>query len=548
MTRVTHNLVQGTDEWRHFRFEHDGASEAAAMLGLSDKVSRTELLDMKCTGTEREFSEWVVKNVLDYGHEVEAMARPIIEEIFHINLYPVTCSIGRRSASCDGLTLDDEFAFEHKQWNEALVASVQKGIVPDTHMPQVQQIMDVTGASKVIFVVSDGTREKMVWTEVSPDPVWQKRIRDGWDQFNEDRRNHVPVVHAEKPEADAVMQLPALSIQTSGAISIISNLDLFGQKLNEYVDALNIEPTDDQGFANADAAVKTLQKAQDALEAAEASALAQAADVDSMRRTVALYKDIARNARLMLEKMVKARKEQIKNEALIKAKDSFDGYVRDLEKETYPISLVVSRPDFIFAAKNKRTLVSLHDALNTALASGKIEVSNSAKQVREKLAWYKESAKGYDFLFPDMQSIIQKPMDDFQMVVNNRIAQHKVDEAKKLEADRARIQAEEERKAKAIIGAERQKVQLEQEAKAQLKVKEERETAEAARLTAMGEIVAAERIGSIAKNYMANVKDKDSVINSAKSELSAFRHKYTGIGSLKGVMAAIDLFFNNQEK
>jgi predicted phage-related endonuclease len=75
------------------------------MLGISTLVTRTELLHMKATGTAQEFSDWVQKNILDYGHQVEALARPLVEELIGEDLYPVTCSDGRLSASCDGLTM-----------------------------------------------------------------------------------------------------------------------------------------------------------------------------------------------------------------------------------------------------------------------------------------------------------------------------------------------------------------------------------------------------------------------------------------------------------
>ena len=77
-----HELTQGSDEWAALRLTHHGASEAAAMLGLSKKTTRSELLRIKHTGMPKEFSDWVQKNILDYGHEVEAMARPIIEGLF----------------------------------------------------------------------------------------------------------------------------------------------------------------------------------------------------------------------------------------------------------------------------------------------------------------------------------------------------------------------------------------------------------------------------------------------------------------------------------
>ena len=55
----THKLEQGSDLWHQFRLDHFGASEAAAMLGLSTKVKRNELLHIKHTGQAKEYSDWV---------------------------------------------------------------------------------------------------------------------------------------------------------------------------------------------------------------------------------------------------------------------------------------------------------------------------------------------------------------------------------------------------------------------------------------------------------------------------------------------------------
>ena len=37
-----------------------------------------------------------------------------------MDLFHVTCSLDKLSASYDGLTFDGEIAWEHKQWNEEL--------------------------------------------------------------------------------------------------------------------------------------------------------------------------------------------------------------------------------------------------------------------------------------------------------------------------------------------------------------------------------------------------------------------------------------------
>ncbi len=223
LTREIHNLLQGSDEWHAFRFTHHGASEAAAMLGLSKKVTRTELVRMKATGLAKEFSDWVQENILDYGHEVEALARPLAEKILADDLYPVTCSLGAESASCDGLTMAETIGFEHKQWNADLAASVAAGFLPEDHVPQVQQQLMVTGAEKWMFMVSDGTEENMVWMWVYPNAAWFDRIRAGWEQFDIDVANYKQVDLVEKPTAEPIAALPALVVQTEGKV-VSSNL------------------------------------------------------------------------------------------------------------------------------------------------------------------------------------------------------------------------------------------------------------------------------------------------------------------------------------
>ena len=59
MNRQRHDLIPNSPEHHAFRATHTGASEAAAMLGLSKHTTRDELLWMKKTGAAKEFSEWV---------------------------------------------------------------------------------------------------------------------------------------------------------------------------------------------------------------------------------------------------------------------------------------------------------------------------------------------------------------------------------------------------------------------------------------------------------------------------------------------------------
>lgn len=431
-----HNLAQGSDAWHQFRLEHFGASEAAAMLGLSKMVKRTELLHMKHTGTAKEFSDWVQKNILDYGHEVEALARPIIEEQIGEDLYPVTCSDGRISASVDGLTMSEEIAWEHKQWNEELAGSVAAGIVPDTHMPQCQQELMVTKAKKLIFTVSDGTREKMVSTEVLPSQEWFDRLRAGWAQFEKDLAEYQPVEYAEKPTADTIMQLPALAIQIRGEV-VLSNLPQFKAAATAFIEGIKVNLETDDDFANAEANVKFCEKVEKDLELTKAAALSQTASIDELMRTIDFIQSEMRAKRLMLSKLVTNKKAAIKEEVLMGARNAYAAYLAELEAEIKPVRLDIPGPDFIGAAKNKRTLASLNDAVDTELANGKIAADAAAKKIRANLAWYHENAAEYTFLFADLGQLAAKDAEHFELVVKTRIDQHKLEEQRKEEARKA---------------------------------------------------------------------------------------------------------------
>lgn len=441
--RQIHALVQGSPEWQQFRLEHDGASEAAAMLGLSKNVTRTELLRAKHTGIAREFSDFVQTRILDHGHEVEALARPLLEAVIGEELYPVTYSFGRLSASTDGLTMGGEVAAEHKQWAKELAESVARGVLPEGHQPQCQQVLLVTNAARLIFGVSDGTPDNFVHMEVLPDHDWFRRIIAGWKQFHIDLENYQHVEAAPATVAAPVMALPALSIVVNGSITLIDNLKTFGEQLGVFIANIDKNPSSDQAFADAEAAVKTLQSAQDALEAAERNALAQTADIDTMRRTVALYAEQARNTRLMLEKLVKARKESIRVEIVLGGRTAFADHLRGLNTKIGGNYMPAITENFAGVIKGKKTITSLRDACDTELARLKIAANEIAINIQTNLATLRELASDHKFLFADVMTIILKAPDDLRALVTVRISEHKVAEAKRIEAERERIREEE---------------------------------------------------------------------------------------------------------
>jgi len=430
-----HDLQQGSPEWDLFRLHHYGASEAAVMLGLSKKTTRSELLAMKYTGDAKEFSRWVQENILDYGHQVEALARPVVESLIGEDLYPVTCSGDlmpvwascEMSASCDGLTMGEDTAFEHKQWNEQLAAQVCEGIVPDDHMPQCQQILMVTGAQRLYFVVSDGTKEKMVHTIVTPDQGWFERIQAGWEQFDKDLAEYqhtksAPVAVGRTPE-----NLPALHIAVSGEVTA-SNLAEYKEHALAVFAGINRTLTTDQHFADAATTVTWCKGIEDRLAAAKQHALSQTESIDQLFNTIDDVIAEARRTRLELNNLVEQRKADIRAEILEAGKMKLAEHVKALNERLGKPYMPTVSADFAGAMKGKRTVATLQDAVDLTLANAKIVADQAARTIETNLSSLAELAAEHMLLFADVAQLVQKEPDGFAAMVRVRISDHTVEQ------------------------------------------------------------------------------------------------------------------------
>jgi len=431
----THELIQGTTAWHEFRLQHFGGSEAAAMLGLSRNTKRSELLRMKKTGIAKEFSDWVQAHVLDKGHAVEAPARQIIEEVLGEDLYPVTCSDGDISASCDGLTMSEEDAWENKQWNEAYAAIVRAGQVPEEHMPQCQQVLMVTKARRLIFSISDGTRARTVWVEVLPDPAWFERLRAGWAQFKADLANYVEPEAAEVVTGRTPESLPALRIEVTGAVTA-SNLAPFKEHALAVFSSINRDLKTDQDFADAEKAVKWCGDVEERLAGAKQHALSQTESIDALFRTIDDISAEARRVRLDLDKLVKARKEAIRGEIVAEGVNGLRDHLQTLNESLGRPWMPVVPVDFGGAIKGKKNLDSMRDAVSTALANAKIEANATAEKIRANLVAL-EARPQYAPLFPDARQLVLKAPDDLAAVIAQRVTEFEAAEAKRKTAEEA---------------------------------------------------------------------------------------------------------------
>lgn len=503
--KQTHTLVQGTPEWALHRSKFFNASDAAAMLGLSKYKSRTELLREIKTGIIPEYNSATMARFAK-GHEYEAIARPWAEEIIETELYPVVMSNEidgiPLSASFDGIDMLEEVTFEHKTGSASLIASLEAGVIPDEYKPQLEQGLLISGASRCLFMASSGDKTLMRFAWYESDKKIRAQLIAGWKQFATDLENYMQAESTPTIVAEAVQSLPAVSVQISGQITVRENFKVFEVALRDFLENRLIrEPQTDQDFADLDLQIKAMKKAEEALNAAEAQMLAQVNSLDEAKRQKDMLAKLVRDNRLMAEKLLDSEKMRRKTEKVEATRKAFAAHVTELQREISRVRIDVVAPDFASAIKGLKTLDSMQDKLDTALANGKIMADSIAADIRTKISWLDANAAEHYALLADLQQLIAKPLDDFKLAVMARVEAHKKAEAERIEAERARIRAEEEARAKAAADRERAKIEAETRAKVE---QEQREEEARAKAEQQAEIKSAQQVAPSQNEPTAN--------------------------------------------
>lgn len=446
--RVMHSLEQGSLQWHAHRAQYWNASEAPVAMGVSPYKKRSELLHEKSTGIAKEVDDYT-QGLFNDGHRFEALARSLAEEIVGTDLYPVSVSLGKQAASLDGLTIGEDIAWEHKSLNDEIRAVTCAVDLPIYYRVQMEQQLHVSGAEKCLFQATqwdiDGRLKEEIHFWYEPDMSLRQQIDDAWEQFAKDLAEYVPVIIPEKPKAEAIMALPSLAVQIRGEV-LTSNLPVFKSAAEQFIAAIKMDLKTDEDFVNADATVKFCEAKEKEIAVAMDAAIAQMASVDELMRTGKYVSEQLRTKRLALSTQIEQRKKQIKENAVAERRQKYADHVEALNNALGDASIVVAAPDFAGAIKGLKTIASANDKLDTALANGKISADAAARDLRAKLDWYEPFKAEHAFLFRDLQALIQKPAEDFELAVTSRIAEHKHQEDEK----EAKRKADEAEKAKAV--------------------------------------------------------------------------------------------------
>lgn len=432
-------LIQGTTDWQSHRATARNASEVPAVMGFGKYKTRSELLREKHSGVAQSVDA-NTQRLFDRGHAAEAAARPNVELLINDELFPITATSDDDylSASYDGITMCEGIFWENKLFNKDLAAYIDANQdLPDSHWPQVEQQYMISKAHSCLFTLCDEQGNIKTQLRYESRPERQQAVLSAWAQFDEDLANYQHVEVATEAVGRVPDALPALRIEVTGMVTN-SNLEAFRAGAELMFSKINRDLQTDQDFADAEKTVKHCKEVEDNIEAAKKHALSQTASIDELYRALDSVSAQARTVRLELDRLVKARKENIRIEIQQDAEIAFKAHIDTINARLGKVQLPAIKTDFAGAMKGKKTVASLRDAVDTELARVKIEASQLSELMGANVNSLRDLAVGYEFLFMDAQQICQKQNDDLLLLIKSRIDGHKTEEQKRIDAEVAK--------------------------------------------------------------------------------------------------------------
>lgn len=230
------------------------------------------------------------------------------------------------------------------------------------------------------------------------------------------------------PKKKELFALPeTLDLVVTGEV-VRGNLDLFKKAITEGLEALNMEPETDEEFGQAEQDVKGLKEAEGLISNGKAEALKQAKDLQALFDELDESGEEVRQARLALEKKVKAKKEEIRKDILA---DEL-AKVEAVSQEHY-------RGRIEQAMKSKRTLKSWRDAAKKE----RIFINTEVQNARAVIDRFKE--KHGESIALDRNKLELMGCEALETELQSRVDRLAAEEArKKAEAEAAAAKAETE--------------------------------------------------------------------------------------------------------
>ena len=213
-----------------------------------------------------------------------------------------------------------------------------------------------------------------------------------------------------------------LEISISGAIKT-NNFESWRRDLLDQIELTNLELATDSDFIVASDNVKLLKVAEKTLKECKIKALEETHEIQALFNAIDEIAETARQTRLVLERQVRTKKQQIKSDLINKAQQSIVDYC---ESKTEAFSYLDSThfsniSSFESVIKGKSSLTGVEKALNEKVQALKEEIDTQEEQANQNFKLISKQKSSYRVLLQDLQHLISLPHSELTLTIKNRI-------------------------------------------------------------------------------------------------------------------------------
>lgn len=226
-----------------------------------------------------------------------------------------------------------------------------------------------------------------------------------------------------------------LVIQIFGEIQN-SNFPTWKNALLKQIAGINLELATDNDFAVATDNAKFLKRAEKAVQEAKIRAIEQTEEIQKLFNALDEISEQARQARLMLERKIKTRKQKIKEDLINSAIKEIIDYINDKSDIFSQLdnSRYVQRHQYEAIIKSKSSLTGVNNALALFVRDLKNAIDNDCSRVLSNYKLLEAIPSNHTLLFQDVSYLVTLPESQLKLTIENRTA--------KLSEQRSRLAAE----------------------------------------------------------------------------------------------------------
>lgn len=214
-----------------------------------------------------------------------------------------------------------------------------------------------------------------------------------------------------------------LSIVLSGVIEK-SNFDEWKTDLIEQIRSVNTELKTDDDFVAAAKHVKQFKAAEKNLKEAKKSALEQAAEINKLFEAIDTVSEEARQARLTLDKQIKKRKKEIKNEFVEQGVETINAFIAEQSKafQSLPHDNYTDKAIFADALSGKASTKGMQKAITKTCESIKATIAKKAEDVEANSNTLDNLPTHHKALFQDRTQLLSLNPEQLNKTIDERVS------------------------------------------------------------------------------------------------------------------------------